>query len=50
MSVRQVRGADRDAAVQQTMNDAVGGVLARLGFAVEPFGTAGASLVHAVER
>jgi hypothetical protein len=50
MSVRQVRGADLDAAVQQTMNDAVADVLAQLGFAVEPFGTTGAHLVTAIQR
>jgi hypothetical protein len=48
MSVQQVRGATADAAVQQTMNAAVAGVLAELGFVVEPFGSAGCHLVTAL--
>jgi hypothetical protein len=45
MSVRQVRGAVADAAVQQRMSAALADVLADLGFAVEPFGGPGCHLV-----
>jgi hypothetical protein len=48
MSVQQVRGAEADAAVQQTMNAAVAGVLAELGFVVQPFGSTGCHLVTAL--
>jgi hypothetical protein len=47
MSVEQVRGAATDALVQSTMNNAVGQVLADLGFAVDTLGTAGGHLVRA---
>jgi hypothetical protein len=46
MSVEQVRGPAADALVQQTMNAAVGQVLADLGFAVDPVGGAGGHLVR----
>jgi hypothetical protein len=50
MSRQQVRGAAADATVQQTMNTAVADVLAQLGFAVEPFGSAGCAVVTAFPR
>jgi hypothetical protein len=48
MSLDQVRGAAADAAVQQLMGATLGGVLAELGFVVEPYGTGGSSLVTAI--
>jgi hypothetical protein len=48
MSVHHMRGATADAAVQQLMNTTVAGVLAQLGFVVEPYGTSGCSLVTAL--
>ncbi|MGY1823853.1 hypothetical protein [Geodermatophilus sp. SYSU D00079] len=50
MSLQQVRGAEADAAVQRTMNAAVAGVLAEMGFRVMPFGSTGCHLVTAVDR
>jgi hypothetical protein len=50
MSRQQVRGAAADATVQQTMNSAVADVLVQLGFAVEPFGSAGCAVVTAYPR
>jgi hypothetical protein len=46
MSLEQVHGAAPDAAVQQVMNQALAGVLAARGFAVEPFGGAGGHVVR----
>jgi hypothetical protein len=48
MSVHRVRGAEADAAVQQTMNAAVTDVLIQLGFVVQPSGALGSSLVVAI--
>lgn len=48
MSLHEVRGAAAAATVRQTMNVAVGDVLANLGFVVEPFDAAGSSLVTAL--
>ena len=45
MSREQVYGAEVHAAVQEAMNAAVADCLHRLGFQVEPFGTAGCVLV-----
>jgi len=45
MSLDRVRGDTAAAAVQQTMNVAVGAVLTQLGFRVEPVGNSGAHLV-----
>ncbi|MGY2083670.1 hypothetical protein [Blastococcus sp. SYSU DS0539] len=50
MSLRQVRGAAMDAAVQRTMTAAVGTLLRQLGFAVEEFGSTGCHLVSAPAR
>jgi hypothetical protein len=50
MSLQQVRGAEADAAVQRTMNAAIAGVLAEMGFRVTPFGSTGCHLVTAVHR
>ncbi|MGY1633046.1 hypothetical protein ACI784_15195 [Geodermatophilus sp. SYSU D01186] len=50
MSLQQVRGAEADAAVQRTMNAAIAGVLAEMGFQVTPFGSTGCHLVTAVDR
>jgi hypothetical protein len=50
MSRDQVRGAAAAAAVQRTMNAAIAECLGQLGFAVEPFGSAGCTLVVAAER
>jgi len=41
MSLRQVRGAAMDAAVQRTMNAAVADVLVQMGFVVESVGSSG---------
>ena len=49
MSLEQVRGAESDAAVQQTMNAAVADCLRQMAFEVEPFGTSGCSLVTAAQ-
>ena len=46
---QQVRGAAMDAAVQEAMNDVIGDLLAMAGFRVEPFGSAGVSLVTVAE-
>jgi hypothetical protein len=48
MSLQQLRGAELDSVVQRTMNAALADLLAELGFAVEPFGETGCSLVTAV--
>ncbi|MGZ4622392.1 MAG: hypothetical protein ACXVGD_09860 [Blastococcus sp.] len=48
MSVRQVRGAAADVAVQQRMSGAVADVLADLGFAVSQFGGPGCHLVTGI--
>jgi len=48
MGLQQLRGAELDTAVQRTMNAALADLLAELGFAVEPFGETGCSLVTAV--
>jgi hypothetical protein len=48
MSVHHQRGAAANDTVQQTMNVAVADILWNLGFVVEPFGAAGASLVTAL--
>ena len=48
MSVQQVRGAAADVTVQQSMNVAIGELLANLGFVVEPVGGTGGSLVTAL--
>jgi len=50
MSLQQVRGPEADAAVQRTMNTAIAGVLAEMGFRVTPFGSTGCHLVTAVHR
>ncbi|MGY1638920.1 hypothetical protein ACI78V_19920 [Geodermatophilus sp. SYSU D00742] len=50
MSLHQVHGAETDAAVQRTMNAAIAGVLAEMGFRVTPFGATGCHLVTAVHR
>ncbi|MCW2695289.1 MAG: hypothetical protein JWR62_374 [Modestobacter sp.] len=49
MSLQQLRGAELDTVVQRTMNAALADLLAELGFAVEPFGETGCSLVTALE-
>ena len=49
MSREQVRGAETDAAVQQTMNAAVADCLRRMGFEVAAYGTSGCSLVTAAQ-
>jgi hypothetical protein len=49
MSRDQVRGAAIDAAVQQTMNVAIGDCLRQMGFELEPFGSSGCSLVTAAQ-
>ncbi|WP_448615216.1 hypothetical protein [Modestobacter sp. URMC 112] len=49
MGRQQVRGAAMDAAVQEAMNDVIGDLLAMAGFRVEPFGSAGVSLVTVAE-
>ena len=48
MSLEQVRGAAADVAVQQMMGATLAGVLAELGFVVEPYGSGGSSLVTAL--
>jgi hypothetical protein len=48
LSLHHMRGTTPDAAVQQLMNTTVAGVLAQLGFVVEPYGTGGCSLVTAI--
>ncbi|PZA19613.1 hypothetical protein [Modestobacter versicolor] len=50
MSREQVRGAETDAAVQQTMNGAITDCLRQLGFDAESLGESGCSLVTAAER
>jgi hypothetical protein len=50
MSREQVRGAEVDAAVQQTMNAAITGCLRQMGFQAEPFGDAGCAMVTAAEQ
>ena len=45
LSHDQVRGAQVHAAVQSTMNAAAAECLRQLGFDVEPYGSAGCSLV-----
>lgn len=50
MSVAQVRGAGLDAAVQHTMNAALGELLTQFGFTVVPFGGTGCFLVPLVEQ
>jgi hypothetical protein len=47
MGLHQVRGAALDAAVQRTMNASIVELLAHAGFAAEPYGPAGCSLVTA---
>ncbi len=49
MSLQQLRGAELDGAVQRTMNAALADLLVELGFAVEPFGETGCSLVTGLE-
>jgi hypothetical protein len=48
MSLDQVRGETADAAVRQLMGATLAGVLAELGFVVEPYGAGGSSLVTAM--
>jgi len=50
MSREQVRGAETDGAVQQTMNAAITTCLRQMGFEAEAFGDSGCSLVTAAER
>lgn len=49
MGLEQARGPAMDAAVQRTMNAAIADLLGMSGFGVEPFGSAGCSLVTAVD-
>lgn len=49
MSLQQVRGAGLDTAVQRTMNAAIADLLGNAGFRIEPYGSAGCSLVTAPE-
>ena len=48
MSLQHLRGTAAHATVQQSMNAAVGDILANLGFVVEPFGARGGTLVTAL--
>ncbi|MGY1811610.1 hypothetical protein [Blastococcus sp. SYSU D00820] len=50
MTRQLVRGAEVHAAVQRSMTGAVAGVLADMGFAVEPFGATGCAIVTAAPR
>jgi len=50
MALGQVRGVDADRAAQVAMNRAVGEVLTAFGFMVEPFGSAEAHVVRAVDH